>query len=282
MVNTWQCGRFEFKLDRPILMGVLNVTPDSFSDSGQHAAADVAIKHARQLIAQGAHIIDIGGESTRPGAEPVSAQRELARVMPVLEALRHAPVAISIDTCKPVVMQAVLDAGADILNDVTAFRDPQAQAIIREHGRCGLCIMHMQGEPRTMQQAPVYQDVAQEVFAVLEQWAGELVAMGVSPNRIALDPGFGFGKTVEHNYTLMRELHRLVAKGYPVLVGVSRKSMIGVVTGRPVDQRLAGSLAGALAGVARGARIVRVHDVAPTRDALLVWQSVETGPRDAE
>jgi dihydropteroate synthase len=282
MVNTWQCGRFEFKLDRPILMGVLNVTPDSFSDSGQHAAADAAIKHARQLIAQGAHIIDIGGESTRPGAEPVSAQRELARVMPVLEALRHAPVAISIDTCKPAVMQVVLDAGADILNDVTAFRDPQAQALIREHGRCGLCIMHMQGEPRTMQQAPVYQDVAQEVFAVLEQWADELVAMGVNPNRIALDPGFGFGKTVEHNYTLMRELHRLVAKGYPVLVGVSRKSMIGVVTGRPVDQRLAGSLAGALAGVARGARIVRVHDVAPTRDALLVWQSVETGPRDAE
>ena len=282
MAKTWQCGRFEFSLDRPVLMGVINVTPDSFSDGGQHAAAEAAIKHARQLIKQGARIIDIGGESTRPGAEPVSAKRELDRVMPVLESLRHADVALSVDTCKAEVMQAVLDAGADIINDVTGFQNPQAQALVAEHGRCGLCVMHMQGEPRTMQQAPVYEDVVTEVFAWLERQARQLVALGVSASRVSLDPGFGFGKTIEHNYKLLRHLDQLVAFGYPVLVGVSRKSMIGAVTGRPVDQRLAGSLAGALAGVYRGARIVRVHDVGATKEALDVWQAVEFGPKESE
>lgn len=281
MANTWLCGRFEFPLDRPILMGVVNVTPDSFSDGGQHAAAEAAIKHARQLIKQGARIIDIGGESSRPGAEPVPAKRELDRIMPVLESLRHAGIALSVDTCKADVMKATLDAGADIINDVTGFEGPEAQAIVVKHERCGVCVMHMQGEPRSMQQAPVYQDVVSEVFGWLEQQAKRLVGMGISASRLSLDPGFGFGKTIDHNYQLLRHLDRLAALGFPVLVGLSRKSMIGAVTGRPVDQRLAGSLAGALAGVYRGARIVRVHDVGATKEALDVWQAVEFGPKES-
>jgi dihydropteroate synthase len=281
MVNTWQCGRFEFALDRPVLMGVINVTPDSFSDGGQHVAAEAAIKHARQLIKQGARVIDIGGESSRPGAEPVLAKRELDRIMPVLESLRHADVALSVDTNKPEVMKAALDAGADIINDITGFINPEAQALVAEHGRCGVCVMHMQGEPRSMQQSPVYDDVSTEVFGWLEQQAQHLVGLGVAASRLSLDPGFGFGKTIEHNYQLLRELDRLVALGYPVLIGVSRKSMIGAVTGRPVDQRLAGSLAGAIAGVYRGARIVRVHDVGATKEALDVWQAVECGPKES-
>jgi len=186
--NTWLCGRFEFTLDRPVLMGVVNVTPDSFSDGGQYAATEAAVKHARQLIKEGAAVIDIGGESTRPGAEPVSTKRELDRIMPVLESLRHAGVALSIDTCKPEVMQAVLDAGADILNDVTGFREPQAQAIVAAHGRCGICVMHMRGEPRTMQQAPVYEDVVKEVVDWLDSQAKQLISLGIAPNRLSLDP----------------------------------------------------------------------------------------------
>jgi dihydropteroate synthase len=280
MVKTWQCGRFEFPLDRPVLMGVINVTPDSFSDGGQHVAAEAAIKHARQLIKQGARIIDIGGESSRPGAEPVLAKRELDRIMPVLESLRHADVALSVDTSKPEVMKVTLDAGADIINDITGFKDPKAQALVAEHGRCGVCVMHMQGEPRSMQQAPVYDDVTAQVFGWLAQQAQHLVELGVSASRLSLDPGFGFGKNIDHNYQLLRDLDRLVALGYPVLIGVSRKSMIGAVTGRPVDQRLAGSLAGVIAGVYRGARIVRVHDVGATKEALDVWQAVEFGPKE--
>jgi len=281
MAKTWQCGRFEFTLDRPVLMGVVNVTPDSFSDGGHYAATEAAVKHARQLIKEGANAIDIGGESTRPGAEPVSNKRELDRIMPVLESLRHAGVALSIDTCKPDVMRAVLDAGADIINDVTGFRDSQAQAIVSAHGRCGLCVMHMRGEPRTMQQAPVYDDVVTEVVSWLGEQANLLISLGIASNRLSLDPGFGFGKTIEHNYKLLRHLDELVALGHPVLVGLSRKSMIGAVTGRPVDQRLAGSLAGALAGLYRGARIVRTHDVASVKDAIEIWQAVEFGPKEA-
>lgn len=278
---TWQCGRFDFALDRPVLMGVVNVTPDSFSDGGKHDAAEVAVKHARQLIKQGARAIDIGGESTRPGAEPVTVKRELDRIMPVLESLRHANVALSVDTCKPEVMRSALDAGADIINDVTGFTDPEAQSIVTAHGRCGLCVMHMHGEPRTMQQAPTYENVTKEVFGWLDTQARHLVSLGISPNRMTLDPGFGFGKTIEHNYELLRHLDQLVALGYPVLIGLSRKSMIGAVTGRPVDQRLAGSLSGALVGVYKGARIVRVHDVEATKDAVEVWQAVTFGPKEA-
>lgn len=282
MSTVWQCGRFEFDLERPVLMGIVNVTPDSFSDGGQHACADAAIRHARKLIDEGAQILDIGGESTRPGAEPVPLKRELDRVLPVVEALRHAGVALSVDTCKPQVMQVVLDAGADIINDVTGFRAEAAREIVAQHPSCGLCVMHMQGEPRNMQNSPTYVDVVAEVSEALSQAARSIRALGVKSARIALDPGFGFGKTLEHNYDLLRGMNELAALGYPVLVGVSRKSMVGAVTGRSIDQRVAGSVAAALLAVTLGARIVRVHDVQPTHDALSVWQAMTFGPQESK
>lgn len=274
LAEKWLCGRFEFDLKRPILMGIVNVTPDSFSDGGQHARADAAIRHAHTLIDEGADILDIGGESTRPGALPVSVQDELARVMPVLKAVLHSGVAISVDTCKPEVMQAVLDAGADIINDVRGMRDPAAQRIVIRHGHCGVCLMHMQGEPRTMQLEPHYKDVIHDVQTELLQQAQLLESQGVTSNRISLDPGLGFGKTVEQNYQLLANLGTLAKAGYPLVLGASRKSMIGAITGRSVDQRLAGSIAAALAGAMRGARVLRVHDVRETYDALAVWQAV--------
>jgi dihydropteroate synthase len=277
MSKKWLCGRFEFTLERPILMGIVNVTPDSFSDGGEHATAQQAIAHAHRLVSEGAQILDIGGESTRPGATPVSAADELKRVLPVIKGLRESGVAISVDTCKPEVMRAVLDAGADLLNDVTGFRDPLSVQVAANHPSCGLCVMHMQGEPRTMQQAPFYQDVVQDVKSYLLTQARLLEESGVQSHRISLDPGCGFGKTLEQNYMLVKRLDEIVQAGYPVLLGVSRKSMIGTVTGQPVTQRLAGSIAAALAGVARGAAIIRVHDVAETRDALNVWSAVEHG-----
>jgi len=277
MLDKWLCGRFEFTLERPLLMGIVNVTPDSFSDGGQHATTQAAIAHAHLLIQEGAQILDIGGESTRPGALAVSVEEELARVIPVIRALHGEGIALSVDTCKPEVMQAALEAGADMLNDVTGFRDPKARAIVAQHSSCGVCLMHMQGEPRTMQANPYYDDVVAEVGQYLHHQAEQLLELGVQKNRITLDPGLGFGKTVEQNYTLLRELNQLATFGYPVLLGVSRKSMIGAITGKPVDQRLTGSIAAALAGVARGADIVRVHDVAATKDALDVWQAVEEG-----
>ncbi len=275
MSGSWLCGRFEFLLKRPLLMGIVNVTPDSFSDGGQHAHAQSAIAHARQLVAEGADIIDIGGESTRPGALPVSVQDELARVLPVIAALRDSGAAISVDTCKPEVMQAALEAGADMINDVTGMRQPEAQRVIAAHPRCGVCLMHMQGEPRTMQSNPQYQNVVHEVKAELVAQAQLLEQLGVKSTRISLDPGLGFGKTLEHNYQLLQGLAQLVQSGYPIVLGASRKSMIGAVTGKPVDQRLSGSIAAALAGVARGAAVVRVHDVGATQDALKVWQAVQ-------
>lgn len=276
MSDSWLCGRFEFVLKRPLLMGIVNVTPDSFSDGGQHPDASSAIAHAKQLVAEGADIIDIGGESTRPGAAPVSIQEELARILPVIVALRDSGAAISVDTCKPEVMQSALEAGADIINDVTGMRAAEAQRIVAAHPSCGVCLMHMQGEPRTMQQAPHYQNVVREVKAALVAQAQLLEQRGVKRARISLDPGLGFGKTLEHNYQLLRGLDQLVQNGYPVVVGASRKSMIGTVTGKPVDQRLSGSIAAALAGVMRGAAILRVHDVEATRDALKVWQAVQS------
>ena len=278
MSTSWQCGRFEFDLKRPVLMGIVNVTPDSFSDGGLHASTEAAVSHARRLIDEGAKILDIGGESTRPGAEPVAVKRELDRVLPVIESLRHAGVAISVDTCKPEVMKAALDAGADIINDVTGFRHEASREVVARHPTCGACIMHMQGEPRTMQSSPHYDDVVADVANELLQTAQNLQAMGVARGRIALDPGFGFGKTHDHNYTLLRRMDAFVGTGYPVLVGVSRKSMIGAVTGRSVEQRLPGSVAAAVLAVNLGARIVRVHDVQATRDALAVWQAVAFGP----
>lgn len=282
MLTSWQCGRFEFGLERPVLMGIVNVTPDSFSDGGQHASTDAAVSHARKLIDEGAQILDIGGESTRPGAEPVPLKRELERVLPVIESLRHAGVALSVDTCKPQVMQAALDAGADIINDVTGFRLDASREVIGKHPSCGVCVMHMQGEPRTMQSDPHYDDVVAEVEAQLLQAVKSLESLGVASARIALDPGFGFGKTQVHNYTLLRRLDELVSLGYPVLIGVSRKSMIGAVTGRSVEQRMPGSVAAAVLAVNLGARIVRVHDVQATQDALAVWQALAFGPQESK
>ncbi len=255
-------------------MGIVNSTPDSFSDGGRFVGTDAAIAHARQLVEEGADILDIGGESTRPGADPVSVQDELARILPVLEAMRDAGVPLSVDTAKPEVMRAVLAAGADMINDIYGFRLPGAMEAVADSG-CGLCAMHMQGEPRTMQQAPVYTNVVKEVAEFLLERARELETRGVDRSRICLDPGFGFGKTGPQNYLLMRELSTLGALGYPLLVGVSRKTMLGEVTGKPVGERVSASVAAALAAVVRGAAIVRVHDVAATVDALKVWRAVE-------
>lgn len=276
MANNFLCGRFEFDLERPLVMGIVNVTPDSFSDGGKHDDLDAAIAHAHRLIDEGAHILDIGGESTRPGAPAVSAQAELARVLPLVEALRDCGVPLSVDTFKPEVMRRVLDAGADMINDIYGFRQPGAIEAVAG-SRCGLCVMHMKGEPGTMQDAPQYTDLIGEIGLFLGARAQKLRAAWVDPRRIVLDPGFGFGKTADQNFQLLRRLSSLRVSSYPLLVGLSRKSMIGQATGKPVGDRLAGSLAGALACVSRGASIIRVHDVAATVDALKVWQAVDSG-----
>ncbi|NYT69142.1 dihydropteroate synthase [Pusillimonas noertemannii] len=270
------CGRFELSLERPVVMGILNVTPDSFSDGSRHFETDAAIAHGLKLAAEGADIIDIGAESTRPGATPVGLQEEIDRLLPVLEGLRDCGAALSVDTFKPEVMRGVLDAGADMINDIYGFRQPGAlEAVAASY--CGLCVMHMQGEPRTMQQAPCYADVVAEVRSFMLERIEALRTLGVHPQRVVLDPGFGFGKTAEHNYELLRRLQDLFFDDYPWLVALSRKSMIGHVTGREPDQRLGGSIAGALAGIVRGAAMVRVHDVAQTVDAIKVWQTVQNG-----
>jgi len=269
-----QCGRFGFNLaHRPLVMGILNVTPDSFSDGGRYQALEFAMERAEQMIKDGVDIIDIGGESTRPGSPSVPVQQELDRVMPVIYALRELGHALSIDTCKPEVMREAIIAGADMINDINGFRAPGAVEAVAGSD-VGLCLMHMQGTPQDMQAQPVYQDVVAEVGAFLRERADALLAAGVAPERVTIDPGFGFGKTVAHNVALLRSITHLQRElGFPVLAGLSRKSMIGALTGRPVEQRLAGSLGGALAAVAQGARIVRVHDVAETVDALKVWNA---------
>ncbi|HLS21669.1 MAG TPA: dihydropteroate synthase [Paenalcaligenes sp.] len=274
MSNIWVCGRFELSLERPLLMGIINVTPDSFSDGQQFLAAEQAIAHGRALVEQGADILDIGAESTRPGAEPVALTAELARLFPVIEGLRNLNVPLSIDTFKPEVMQAVLELGVDIINDISGFRSAAAREVVADSS-CGLCVMHMQGEPRTMQDHPHYDDLKGEVRGFLQQRVQALRSAGVQRDRIMLDPGLGFGKTVADNYILLRDLDELDIDGLPWLIGLSRKSMIGQVTGRAVQDRLAGSLAGMLAAVDRGAAVVRVHDVAASRDALRVWLAVK-------
>jgi dihydropteroate synthase len=278
MPDHLQCGRFRLSLERPLVMGIVNVTPDSFSDGNAHFQADQAVAHARLLIEEGADLLDIGGESTRPGAQAVPADEELRRVLPVIEALRDCGVPLSVDTCKPSVMRAVLEAGADMINDIAGFSAPGAAEAVAD-ADCALCLMHMRGEPRTMQDAPAYRDVVEEVRDYLAQGARRLRQAGVAADRIVLDPGFGFGKTAAHNYTLLKELPRVVGRDYPSLLGLSRKSMIGAVTGRPASRRLGGSVAAALAGAIRGAHILRVHDVADTVDALRVWSAVEQGVR---
>mgnify|MGYP006274929643 CR=1 FL=1 len=253
-------------------MGIVNVTPDSFSDRADRTDPAEAIAFARSLIAEGADLLDIGGESTRPGAESVDAEVELSRILPVLRALRDSGVALSVDTRKPEVMRRALAEGADIINDVGGFTAPGAIDAVAG-AECGLCVMHMQGDPMSMQQAPRYGDVLEEVATFLAAQIAALQAQGVAQNRIMLDPGIGFGKTLEHNLALMRGLDRLGLLG-PLLVGASRKSVIGKLTGREVQDRLAGSLAAMLAMVSAGAAVVRVHDVAATRDALTVWQAL--------
>lgn len=269
----FQCGRFQLDLGTPRIMGILNVTPDSFSDGGRHAAAQAAIRKAWQMIEAGADLIDVGGESTRPGAQAATLEEELARVLPVLTALRDAPVPLSIDTMKTEVMRAALDAGASLVNDVNALQAEGALQVLASSD-AGVCLMHMQGEPRSMQMAPHYTDVQAEVEAFLAQRVAAVRAAGVGAERIMLDPGIGFGKTLEHNLALLRGLPRLARLGYPLLLGVSRKSMLGAITGKPVDERMAASVAAALYGVMQGVAVVRVHDVAETRDALQVYRTL--------
>lgn len=279
MQSTLQFGRFNFPWRghgaRARVMGILNVTPDSFSDGGNYQALEFALSHAEQMILDGVDIIDVGGESTRPGSPPVSLEDELQRVMPVLYAVRDMGPAISVDTYKPQVMREAIIAGVDMINDINGFRAPGAIDAVRDSD-CALCIMHMQSDPQHMQLAPAYGDVVAEVIAFLRERVETMLAAGIDPRRICIDPGLGFGKTVEHNYTLLKSTSRLIAElNMPLLAGLSRKSMIGAVTGKPLEQRMAGSVGGALAAVAQGAAIVRVHDVAETVDALKVWQAAQ-------
>jgi len=270
-----RCGRHAFDLARPLVMGVVNVTPDSFSDGGRFLDLAQAEDHARQMIADGADLIDIGGESTRPRADPVAEADEIARVIPLTELLARDGIAVSVDTRKPGVMRAAIASGAAMINDVSALTAPGAIEVCAASD-VGVCLMHMQGDPSNMQDAPVYGDVVGEVRDFLVARANACLASGIARERIVVDPGFGFGKTLAHNLALLRALPTVVATGYPVLAGLSRKSSLGTLTGRPASERLAASLAAALAAVARGAAILRVHDVRETVDALKVWQAIET------
>lgn len=272
-----QCGRYQLDLEsssRPLVMGILNVTPDSFSDGGKFQSLDAAISGAEEMIAAGVDIIDIGGESTRPGATILSVREELDRVMPLVYALRDCGKPLSIDTSKPVVMRETLAAGADMINDINGFQADGALDVVAQ-ADCALCVMHMQNTPQNMQLQPGYQDVVVEVTAFLQARVMKMKNAGVDEARLCVDPGFGFGKTLAHNIALLKNIDRMQAElNLPLLAGVSRKSMIGSVIDKPIEQRLAGSLAGALAAVLHGAKIVRVHDVAETVDALKIWQAM--------
>ena len=274
----WQTSRFRIDLSRPQVMGIVNVTPDSFSDGGHHATTVQALRHAEQLLAQGADLLDIGGESTRPGSPAVSLEDELARVLPVVREAVHLGVPVSVDTYKPQVMQAVLDLGADVINDIWALRQPGAREVVARHPSCGVCLMHMHRDPQTMQLEPLDGDVIPAVNAFLRQELDCLLALGVTSERVVLDAGVGFGKTVEQNFALLARQSELAVQGLPWLAGWSRKSSLGAVTQLPVEQRLVPSTTAAVLAVDRGARVVRVHDVQETRAALQVWQAV----RDAE
>jgi dihydropteroate synthase len=267
-------GRFEFPLDRPLIMGVVNVTPDSFSDGGKFLSTSAAIDHAHQLIEEGVDILDIGGESTRPGAQPVAIDEELRRVLPIIEALKSSSVPISIDTMKPEVMKAAIQAGVSMVNDVNALRVPGALEICADTG-VAVCLMHMQGEPRTMQLEPSYADVVAEVKAYLFDRAQACERAGIAKDRIVIDPGFGFGKNREHNLTLLRNLSAFRDLGYAILAGLSRKSVLGKITGQEVVSRVPASIAAALLAVQNGANIVRVHDVHATKDALAILHAVD-------
>ena len=263
----FSCGRFRFSLDKPLVMGVVNVTPDSFSDGGRFEDAESALAHAHSLLEDGADILDIGGESSRPGAAPVSPEEELRRILPVVRQLRDVPV--SVDTRRPEVMRAVLDFGASMINDIEGLSAPGALDAVAK-SNCAVCLMHMKGEPGTMQRDPHYDDVVAEVKSYLDERVNAAKAAGIAADRLVVDPGFGFGKTVEHNLELLRRLKEF--SSFPVLAGLSRKSTLQKLTGRAVGERLAGSLAMALLALQGGAKILRVHDVKETRDVIAVWE----------
>lgn len=273
----WTTARFRIDLSRPQVMGIVNVTPDSFSDGGRHATDAAAKRHCDVLLAEGADILDIGGESTRPGAATPDLAEELRRVMSVLRHAVTLGVPVSVDTSRPEVISEALAAGADIVNDVRALQRPGALAAVASHPTAGCCLMHMQGEPGTMQAAPHYGDVVADVGRFLADRLQAAREAGISADRVALDPGYGFGKTPQHNVTLAARQRELLALGCPLLVGWSRKSTLGVLTGKPVGERLAGSVGAAIAAVAHGATVVRVHDVAATVDALRVWRALASG-----
>ena len=278
MPTTWRCGRFLFdfsKRKRPIVMGILNATPDSFSDGGQFRNANDAIAQAGLMIKGGVDLIDIGGESTRPGAEPVSLQEELDRVLPVIEGLKDCGVPLSIDTYKPETMREALKAGVDCVNDIWALRQEGAINSVLESSDCGIVLMHMQRDPVTMQFNPEYKDVLTEVIAFLQERTDRLMDVGIDKDRIAIDPGFGFGKSLEHNLQMLAHFDLFLKLNYPVLAGVSRKSMLGKVTGKQTNERVAASIAAAVMAADRGAKIVRAHDVSETVDALKLWEAVQ-------
>lgn len=272
----WTTSRYAIDLTRPQVMGIVNATPDSFSDGGTHASTAGALRHCEQLLKDGADILDVGGESTRPGAPAVSLEEELARVLPVVRGAVTMGVPVSVDTYKAGVMQAVLDLGADIVNDIWALRQPGAAAVVAQHPRCGICLMHMHRDPQTMQVEPMSGDVMAQTLSFLEHHADNLRALGVDLTRIVLDPGIGFGKTVEQNFTLLARQQALLAAGYPILAGWSRKSSLGAVSGLDARQRMVPSVAAAVLAVDRGARVVRVHDVRDTVAALRVWSAMHS------
>jgi dihydropteroate synthase len=269
----WQTTRFQLDLTQPRVMGIVNLTPDSFSDGGRFHETRAAIAHCEQLLKEGADILDLGGESTRPGSAPVDEVEEWRRVAPVIQEVMGWNCPISLDTTKPEVMRRALEIGVDIINDVHALRSPGAIEAVGA-AKCGVCLMHMQGQPEMMQVRPAYGDVLVDVAEFLQERVLAVQSAGVAGSRIVLDPGIGFGKSVEHNFALLQHQSKLLALGFPLLVGWSRKSSLGAVTGRSIDERLPASLAAALVGVLNGARVVRVHDVGATVDALKVWRAV--------
>ena len=274
MTQNFHCGRFVLNAERPLIMGIVNLSDDSFSGDGLHGDTAAAIAQGRRMIEEGANILDLGAESSRPGAAPVPLQQEIDRLLPVIEALHDCGIPLSIDTVKPEVMRVALNAGADMINDINALRAPDALEIVAA-SRAGICLMHMQGDPATMQNAPHYDDIVVEVAEFLGERVAAAEVAGIALNRIVVDPGFGFGKSLEHNIELLRRLGELVVPGLPLLVGMSRKSMLGMLTGRDAHDRAHAGVAANVLAVLRGARIVRVHDVAATRDALAILQAVE-------
>ena len=272
-MSSWQTARFRIDLARPLVMGIVNVTPDSFSDGGSYADSAAARAHCDALVAQGADLLDIGGESTRPGARAPGLDEELARVLPVLRHAVTLGVPVSVDTSRPEVVRAALDLGADIVNDVRALQRPGALAVLAAHPSAGLCLMHMRGEPGSMPQDTAYGDVVAEVAAFLAGRLAAVLAAGIAAERVVLDPGIGFAKTAAQNLELLRRQPELLALGRPLLLGWSRKSTLGAITGRPVGERVAASVAAALAGALQGASVLRVHDVQATVDALAVWRA---------